>query len=278
MKRRLSFTLIAGMMLAIRATLAQLSTGLPTEIALTVDKLTISSGAIAQTKSRLVVSAAASLTEAFKEIGFLYNQTQPTVTVRYNFASSGALQQQIENGAPADIFISAAKKQMDVLQQKNLVDSASRRNLLTNRLVLVVSNRNLGITHLQSLKDIRVKRIAIADPRSVPAGQYSEEALKKQGLWNSLKPKFVLANNVRQVLQFVESGNVQAGLVYATDAKNSNKLKVVQVIPANLHTPIIYPIAVVKRSNNQTSARNFIQFLSSNQAKQIFQKYGFGIN
>ncbi len=234
--------------------------------------------AIAQTNFRLVVSAAASLTDALKEIAPLYKQTQPNVTLRYNFASSGALQQQIENGAPADIFIAAAEKQMDALQQKNLIEPASRRNLLTNRLVLVVPKTSKGVTNLQSLKDIRVKRIAIGNPRSVPAGQYSEEALKKQGLWNSLQPKFVLANNVRQVLQFVESGNVQAGLVYATDAKTSNKVKVVQVIPTNLHTPIVYPIAVVKRSKNQTSTRAFIQFLSGNTAKKIFQKYGFGIN
>lgn len=234
--------------------------------------------AIAQTQSRLVVSAAASLTDALKEIAPLYNQTHPNVTLRYNFASSGALQQQIENGAPADIFISAAEKQMDVLQQKNLIEPTSRRNLLTNRLVLVTGNKASGATNLQSLKDIRVKRIAIGNPRSVPAGQYAEEALKKQGLWNALQPKFVLANNVRQVLQFVESGNAQAGLVYATDAKTSAQVKVVQVIPGNLHTPIAYPIAVVKRSKNQTSARTFIQFLSSNTAKQLFKKYGFGTN
>lgn len=263
MMRRLSLVFIAVIALAIALTF---STGL--------DELP----AIAQTNSRLVVSAAASLTDALKEISQIYSQTQPNVTVRYNFASSGALQQQIENGAPADIFISAAEKQMDALQQKNLIASASRRNLLTNRLVLVVPKTSMGVTNLQGLKDVRVKRIAIGNPRSVPAGQYSEEALKKQGLWNSLQPKFVLANNVRQVLQFVESGNVQAGLVYATDAKTSNQVKVVEVIPANLHTPIVYPISVVKSSKNQTSARNFIQFLVSSKAKKIFQKYGFGIS
>ncbi|MBM0741960.1 molybdate ABC transporter substrate-binding protein [Phormidium sp. CLA17] len=262
MKRIFSLALIAGMALVIALAVGRGWDG--------------QSLAIAQNNSRLVVSAAASLTDALQEIAPLYNQTRPTVTLRYNFASSGALQQQIENGAPADIFISAADKQMDAMQQKNLIESASRRNLLTNRLVLVVPNTASGVTNLQSLKDLRVKRIAIGDPRSVPVGQYSEEALKKQGLWNSLKPKFVLANNVRQVLQFVESGNVQAGLVYATDAKTSNKVKVVQVIPASLHTPITYSIAVVKRSKNQTSARTFIQFLSSSKAKQIFQKYGFG--
>jgi len=264
MMRRLSLVLIAGMALAIALTLGRRWQDQPP--------------AIAQTNSRLVVSAAASLTDALKEIAPLYKQTQPNVTLRYNFASSGALQQQIENGAPADIFIAAAKKPMDALQQKNLIEPASRRNLLTNRLVLVVPKTSGGITNLQSLKDIRVKRIAIGDPRSVPAGQYSEEALKKQGLWNSLRPKFVLANNVRQVLQFVESGNAQAGLVYATDAKTSDQVKVVQVIPANLYTPIVYPIALVKRSKNQTSARNFIQFLVSNRVKKIFQKYGLGIS
>jgi molybdate transport system substrate-binding protein len=236
------------------------------------------SGAIAQTNSRLVVSAAASLTDVLQKITPVYNQTYPNVTVRYNFASSGALQQQIENGAPADIFISASEKQMDALQRKNLIESGTRRNVFTNRLVLVAARNAARITNLQSLKDVRVKRIAIADPRNVPVGQYAEEALKKQGLWNALQPKFVLANNVRQVLQFVASGNAQAGLVYATDAKTSDRVKVVQVIPANLHTPIVYPIAVVKRSKNQTAARTFIQFLSSNTAKQLFKKYGFGTN
>ncbi|MGA7937419.1 MAG: molybdate ABC transporter substrate-binding protein, partial [Kovacikia sp.] len=210
-----------------------------------------------------------------KELAPLYRQSHSQVTVRYNFASSGALQQQIENGAPADVFISAAVKQMDVLQQKNLLTPGTRRNLLTNRLVLVVPANSSRITNLKSLTDIRVKRIAIGNPGSVPAGQYAEEALTKVGLWQQLKPKYVLAGNVRQVLQFVESGNVDAGLVYLTDAKTSTQVKVAQIIPANLHAPIVYPIAILKNSRNQTVSRNFVQFLFSNAARRVFTKYGF---
>jgi molybdate transport system substrate-binding protein len=232
--------------------------------------------AIAQANTRLIVSAATSLTDALKELAPLYQQSHAG-NLRYNFGSSGALQQQIENGAPADVFISAAAKQMDALQQKNLLLPNTRRNLLSNRLVLVVSQRSSGITNLKSLTDVRVKRIAIGDPRSVPAGQYAEEAFSKSGLWRQLKPKYVLANNVRQVLQFVEAGNADAGLVYLTDAHTTNKVKIAQTLPTNLHSPIVYPIAVLKNSRNQTVSRGFVQFLFSNTAKKVFQKYGFDI-
>ena len=234
----------------------------------------------AQTNSQLIVSAAASLTDALNEIAPLYRQARPSVNIRYNFASSGALQRQIENGAPADVFISAAAKQMNELQQKNLLVAGTRRNLLSNRLVLVVpaNAKSSGVSNLNSLSDVRVKRIAIGDPRSVPAGQYAQEALTKAGLWNRLKPKYVLANNVRQVLQFVEAGNADAALVYLTDARTTNRVKVVQTISTNLHSPIVYPVAVLKNSRNQTNARNFSQFLSSNTAKKVFRKYGFAVS
>jgi len=233
---------------------------------------------IAQANTQLIVSAAASLTDALKELAPLYRQSHSNIAVRYNFASSGALQQQIENGAPADIFISAAERQMDALQQKKLLVADTRRNLLTNRLVLVVPANASGSTNLKSLTDIRVKRIAIGDPRSVPAGQYAEEALSNAGVWKQLKPKYVLASNVRQVLQFVETGNADAGLVYLTDAKTTNRVKIAQTIPSNLHSPIVYPIAVLKNSRNQTASRNFVQFLLSGSAKQVFKKYGFSVS
>lgn len=226
---------------------------------------------------QLTVSAAASLTNALKEITPLYQQASPTTTLRYNFASSGALQQQIEQGAPADVFISAATQQMDALQQKNLLLPGSRRNLLTNRLVLIVPRHTSGITHLNQLTRGAIKRLAIGDPRSVPAGQYAAAALTKQGIWTAVQSKVVRGNTVRQVLQFVESGNAQAGIVYATDAKTSDKVKVVQMIPETWHDPIVYPIAVVKRSKHQTAASNYSQFLSSNAAKRVFQRYGFGV-
>lgn len=226
--------------------------------------------------STILVSAAASLKEALEEVKPLYKQTKPNVNVTYNFGASGALQQQIENGAPADIFISAAKKQMDALQSKNLILTDTRSNLLTNKLVLIVPKNSSGITSFRQLTDSKVKKIAVGEPRSVPAGQYAEEVFKNLGISQQVKSKLVLGNNVRQVLSFVESGNADAGIVYATDAKISPQVKQVATAPANSHSPIIYPVAVLKSSKNAAAARDYVQFLSSNRAGAVFQKYGFG--
>jgi molybdate transport system substrate-binding protein len=222
----------------------------------------------------LLVSAAASLTDALQELAPVYQKLDPA-TLRYNFASSGALQQQIINGAPVDVFISAASEQMDALQKQNLLIAATRRNLLSNRLVLVVPARASNRLDLKGLRANSIKRIAIGDPRSVPAGEYTEAALTKAGLWSALKPKFVLASNVRQVLQFVEAGNADAGFVYLTDAKSTDRVKVAQIIPANLHPPIVYPVAVLRNSRNPKLGKAFVQFLSSRAAKRVFSKYGF---
>jgi molybdate transport system substrate-binding protein len=226
--------------------------------------------------STILISAAASLKEALEEVKPLYKQTKPNVNVTYNFGASGALQQQIENGAPTDIFISAAKKQMDALQSKNLILTDTRSNLLTNKLVLVVPKNSSGITSFRQLTDSKVKKIAVGEPRSVPAGQYAEEVFKNLGISQQIKSKLVLGNNVRQVLSFVESGNADAGIVYATDAKISSQVKQVATAPANSHSPIIYPVAVLKSSKNAAAARNYVQFLSGNRAGSIFKKYGFG--
>lgn len=232
--------------------------------------------AVVAQSSTILVSAAASLKDALEEVKPLYKQTKPNVNVTYNFGASGALQQQLENGAPADIFISAAKKQMDALQSKNLILTNTRSNLLTNKLVLIVPKNSSGITSFRQLTDSKVKKIAVGEPRSVPVGQYAEEVFKNLGISQQIKSKLVLGNNVRQVLSFVESGNADAGIVYATDAKISSKVKQVATAPANSHSPIIYPVAVLKSSKNAAAARDYVQFLSSNRAGSVFQKYGFG--
>ncbi len=226
---------------------------------------------------RVLVSAAVSLKDALQEIKPLYQRTKPNLNITYNFGASGALQQQIENGAPADIFFSAARKQMDALQQKGLILPNTRRNLLTNRLVLIVPKNSPGITSFRQLTSSQIKRIAIGEPRSVPAGQYAEEVLKNLGILEQVRAKLVLGNNVRQVLTFVESGNADAGLVYLTDAKTSNRVKRVAIAPENLHSPIVYPVAVIKDSRNIPAARDYVQFLSSARAKSIFEKYGFSM-
>jgi molybdate transport system substrate-binding protein len=230
---------------------------------------------VAQSNTSLLISAAASLKEVLVEIQPLYQQSQPNVNISYNFGSSGTLQQQIEQGAPTDIFISAAKKQVDTLEQKGLLVTGSRNIIAKNRLVLIVPKNAVGINSFYSLKDAKVKKIAIGEPRSVPAGQYAQQVLEKLKIWTEVKSKLVFANNVRQVLASVESGNADTGLVYATDAKISNRVKVVVTADEKYHSPIIYPLAVVKRSKNVNAAKEFSQFLSSTQAKAVFKKYGF---
>ena len=236
----------------------------------------IQSPVIAQCTS-LTVSAAISLTNAMQEIKTIYQNGNPNIKITYNFASSGALQQQIEQGAPVDVFFSAAAKQMEALQQKNLLVPDTRRNLLTNRLVLITPKNAPALTSFRNLAGSQVKRIAIGEPRSVPAGQYAQELLTNLKLFDSLKSKLVYGNNVRQVLTYVETGNVDAGIVYTTDAKESNSVRVGATAPFNLHSPIVYPVAALKDSKNVAAARNFVQFLSSSQARAVFQKYGFGI-
>ncbi|MCG6137212.1 MAG: molybdate ABC transporter substrate-binding protein [Nostoc sp. LLA-1] len=229
----------------------------------------------AQSNVTLLVSAAASLKDALEEIQPIYQQSKPNVSIRYNFGASGALQQQIEQGAPADIFISAAIRQVDALEQKGLLVLGTRTNLANNRLVLIVPNNNTTINSFFNLTDAKVRRIAVGEPRSVPAGQYAEQVFRKLGIFDKIQSKLVLANNVRQVLASVESGNAEAGLVYATDARLSNKVKVVVAADEKYHSAIVYPMAVIKSSKNIPSAKEFVDFLSSNSAKTVLKKYGF---
>jgi molybdate transport system substrate-binding protein len=235
----------------------------------------VTSPVVVASNTTLLVSAAASLKDALQEIKPLYQQSKQNVTVNYNFGASGALQQQIEQGAPVDIFISAAKKQMDALEQKGLLVRGTRGILAKNRLVLIVPKNAVGITNFNSLADAKVKKIAVGEFRSVPAGQYAEQVFQKVGILQQVKPKLVYANNVRQVLASVESGNADAGLVYATDARLSGKVKVAIAADEKFHSPIIYPMAVLKNSKNLQPAKEFVQFLSSNQAKAVLKKYEF---
>ena len=230
---------------------------------------------LAQANTTLLVSAAASLKEVLEEIKPLYHKSHPEVNLTFNFGASGALLQQLEQGAPADIFIAAAKRQVDALEQKGALVSGTRTNLANNKLVLIVPAASRGVTSFNSLKQPEIRRIAMGEPRSVPAGQYAEQVLQKLNLLDTVKPKLVYGNNVRQVLAAVESGNADAGLVYLTDAKISNKVKVVVVAAASYHAPIVYPMAVLKSSKSINDAKAFVQYLSSREAKGVLRKYGF---
>ncbi len=228
------------------------------------------------TKAALTVSASASLTDVLNAINSAYVAQNLAVTITPNFASSGTLQTQIENGAPVDVFISAGATQMDNLQRQNLLLNETRRDLLNNRVVMVVPFESaLRLTSLGDLVLDKVKKIAIGDPKSVPAGMYASQAFDELGITAQLQPKEVLAADVRQVLTYVESGNVDAGVVYWTDAITSPKVKVVAVGPEDINAKIVYPVAVMKASKNRDLAKSYIDFLLGAQAKALFEKYGF---
>ena len=225
----------------------------------------------------LTISAASSLTEVMGEIKTLYKKENPNVTINYNFGASGILQQQIEQGASADLFFSAATKQMNELQKKGLILNDTRINLLGNTVVLVVKkNSTLAISNFKDLLNPNVKKIALGEPTTVPVGEYSEEIFTSLNMLDKIKAKAVYGNNVKDVLAWVETGNVDAGVVYATDAKSSKKVKVVAIASKNLYkTPVVYPVAVIKASKNVNDTKAFLKFLCSAKAKAVFVKYGF---
>lgn len=227
----------------------------------------------------LNVSAAVSMKDALMEIQNQYQSKHPNVKLVYNLGASGSLQQQIEQGAPADLFISAAPKQMNELEGKHLINKESRKNLLENKLVMIVPQDSpLNLTKYDDLTKPEVQKISIGEPTVVPAGQYAQEVLKKIGIWDQISPKLVLAKDVRTVLVYVESGNVDAGIVYQTDAASSKKVKIVATAPAGSHKPIIYPAAIVIGSKQPEAAQEFLTYLSSPECQAIFEKYGFAMS
>ena len=224
----------------------------------------------------LNISAASSLSNVLKAINTFYSQMNPNVTISANFAASGTLQTQIENGAPADVFLSAATAQMDNLQKENLLINTTRKNLLYNNLVMIVPNGStLGLTSFSDLTLAKVTKIAIGDPKSVPAGTYAQAAFDELGITAQIQSKLILGANVTQVLTYVASGNVDAGFVYSTDALSSNQVKVVAQAPADINALIVYPAALIQNTKNQTAAQAYLDFLFSQQAKTLFLQYGF---
>lgn len=233
-------------------------------------------GAPAGEKVELTVSAAASLTEALNEIKTAYEQANKNVKLQYNFGASGALQQQIEQGAPADLFLSAAAKNMKALMEQQLIMPERESTLLFGELVLVVPAD--GKTKVESLNDLErpdIRHVAAGEPETVPAGGYAKEALMSAKLWEPLQPKLVLGKDVRQVLTYVESGNAEAGFVYRTDALTSSKVKVAFKVDPQSYKPIEYPVGIVKATKHAKEAEALYEYLHNKEAKDIFVKYGF---
>lgn len=223
----------------------------------------------------IMIPAAASLHAALAELAKDYQEKHSNVKLTFTYGASGVLQQQIEQGAPADLFISAGKSQMDALEQKNLIDKGTRVDLLSNELVLIVGKDNQTITGVQDLSKPEVKKIALGIPDSVPAGKYTQESLKSLQLWDTLQSKFIFAKDVTQVLNYVETGNAEAGFVYRSDAMLSNKVKVAYPVPDSAHKPIVYPAAVLANSKNKEIAGDFLKYLESSAGKLVFASYGF---
>jgi molybdate transport system substrate-binding protein len=225
----------------------------------------------------ILVSAAASLTDVLKEIGKNY-QLKSKHTVKFNFGPSSGLARQIDEGAPADVFFSADLKQMDGLDKKGQLEPGTRKNLLSNQLVIIVpADSKLAISSPKDLLKADIKRIALAEPSSVPVGVYSSKYLADEGLWDRLKPKVVAVQDVRATLASVESGNVEAGFVYKTDAAISKKVKIVYEVPLDKGPRITYPVAVVRDSKHKEAARDFLNYLQGPIATDAFKKYGFVI-
>jgi molybdate transport system substrate-binding protein len=231
---------------------------------------------ICHAETPLTVSAAASLKDALTEVQVLYTKEHPDVKIAFNFGGSGALQQQIENGAPVDVFISAAAKQMDALEKSTLLLDGTRRDLLANVLVLITPKAATEVRDFADLRKPEVKHVAIGDPKSVPAGTYAAATLATLKLATEIEPKYVRMLDVRQVLTSVETGDAQAGFVYRTDALLSDKIRVAATAPAESHPPIVYPVAVIKDSKQPVAARAFVAYLSGEAAQAIFAKFGFG--
>ena len=220
------------------------------------------------------VFAAASLTESLKEIAASFAK-QTGDKIVFNFGASSFLARQIEEGAPADIFFSADEAKMDGLEKKGLIVKETRTSRLSNSLVIVVADdSSLKITSAKDLAGPVVRRVALAEPKTVPAGIYAKEYLEKLKLWPAIQPKVVPTDNVRAALAAVESGNAEAGIVYKTDAAISKKVKVAYEVPPAEGPAISYPMAAVKESRQLESAKTFLKYLNSDEAGRVFEKFG----
>lgn len=234
-------------------------------------------------KKKITVFAAASMTETMEQIKKVYEEKHKNIELVYTFDSSGTLKKQIEQGAQADIFISAAQKQMNALDKtktadaKAVIDEASRFNLLENKVVLAVAKGNPAkVEKFEDLANDNITKIALGNS-DVPVGQYSEELLKNLKIWEKIQPKVTLGSNVKEVTTWVKEGVASCGIVYATDAYSAGLEVVATAKKGMIKTPVLYPAAVLKDSKNAKEAKEFLEFLKGNECKAIFEKVGFAM-
>jgi molybdate transport system substrate-binding protein len=225
--------------------------------------------------SELTISAAVSLKDAFDEIAEI-NEKRNGARIHFNYGASGALQKQIESGAPADIFASAGAKQMDELTSKRLIIADTRKDFARNSLVLIVPAKSAVVSSFAELANPTVKKVAVGNPKTVPAGQYSDQTLTKLKLLPQMQTKLIFAEDARQVLDYVVRDEVDAGIVYSSDALSAgDKIKIAAHAPDDSHDPILYPIAVINDSKQQEAARKFIDLVLSAEGQAILVKHGF---
>ncbi len=222
----------------------------------------------------LTISAAASLQNVLEDIAENYEEGHPNVEIQYNFGASGSLVKQIEQGAPVDIFFSASSEKFEELKTKDFIEDSVA--FIGNELVLITSEKtDLQISAIDDLNSSQVEKISIGTPSIVPAGTYAKQTLDSYELWTELESKIVYAKDVRQVLAYVETGNVQAGFVYKTDAISSKKARIITTVPQEKHDSITYPVGVLKNTETPTEAEQYYDYLQSEAVKDIWIKYGF---
>ncbi len=227
-------------------------------------------------KVELIVLAAASLTDVCGELEGKYEAANPNIDLVFSYAGSGALQTQIEEGAPADLFISAARKQMNALRDENLMQADTICDLLENKVVLIVpGTKDYGIGSFEDVKSDSVAMIGLGDIESVPAGQYAQTIFTNLGCWDEVRSKANFGTDVRTVLSWVEAGEVDCGVVYATDAYTSDQVKIVAEAPEGSCDPVIYPAGVVASSEHPEEATAFLNYLKGDEAMSAFESYGF---
>jgi len=233
--------------------------------------------AVPASAQELTLSVAVSMKEAVEEIGALFVTAHPGVTLRHNFGASGDLQKQIEAGAPVDVFVSAAARQMDELEAKRLIAGATRRPFARNVLVVIApADSRVDVSRPDALLDAKVTRIAIGNPKTVPVGQYAEESLRALGIWDRVRSKLVFAENVRQVLDYVNRGEVDAGFVYTTDAATrAGRVKEAFRPSEDTYRPVVYPVAVVAGSRRQALATELVHLLVSPEGQAVLRRRGF---
>lgn len=222
----------------------------------------------------LNVFAAASLTDALNEISAEYAKTSKNELL-FNYAGSGSLKTQIEEGAPCDLYISASKEHMDELDTQGLIAENTRVDLLGNTLTLIASEESKDLVSMNSLASDKVETIAIGTPDSVPAGKYAQQSFETLGNTKQVEAKLILGKDVRSVLDYVETGNVDCGFVYKTDALLLKSGVIIQDVPQDYHKPIVYPMAVLSQSKNKEAIMEFYEFLQTDYARGVFEKYGF---